>query len=156
MSKLRSHHTVLPWHIFIAAMVRHICAAVETILALVISLAWIFWSFVVWIGPMSIDPRTQKVYGKQFPALTMRDAVRLQMEMLRESWRVSSVAAVVGGSMGMSSYLYASGYGYVWYVRFLCTCFKYLCAVFIRMVNFWCMYIYVCVCTFEVCWNVLT
>lgn len=62
---------------------------------------------------MSIDPRTQKVYGKQFPALTMRDAVRLQMEMLRESWRVSSVAAVVGGSMGTSSYLYAVGYGYV-------------------------------------------
>ncbi len=51
-------------------------------------------------GPRSIDPRTGKPYGKDFPLVTIRDTVRLHLEILTEKLKVSSIYAVVGGSMG--------------------------------------------------------
>ncbi len=51
-------------------------------------------------GPRSIDPRTGKPYGKNFPLVTIRDTVRLHLEILTEKLKVSSIYAVVGGSMG--------------------------------------------------------
>ncbi|CAI5719171.1 hypothetical protein KXD40_006711 [Peronospora effusa] len=51
-------------------------------------------------GPASIDPMTGRVYGPDFPAVTLRDAVALQRRLLEEKFRVKQVQAVVGGSLG--------------------------------------------------------
>ena len=54
-------------------------------------------------GPMSIDhsaPSGNKRYGSDFPAVSIRDTVRLHMRMLSEGLGVKSVESVVGGSMG--------------------------------------------------------
>lgn len=50
-------------------------------------------------GPTSVDPTTGRPYGASFPDVTIRDTVRLHMEVAR-SLGVRSVACVVGGSMG--------------------------------------------------------
>jgi homoserine O-acetyltransferase len=50
-------------------------------------------------GPTSLNPDTGKKYGGDFPAITIRDMVRLQAEVLTQMG-VSEVACVIGGSMG--------------------------------------------------------
>lgn len=50
-------------------------------------------------GPQSINPATGKMYGNDFPKVTIRDMVRLQAAVL-EKLRITEVACVVGGSMG--------------------------------------------------------
>lgn len=42
-------------------------------------------------GPASINPATQKPYGASFPAVTMRDAARLQKKLLQEELGVQQV-----------------------------------------------------------------
>lgn len=51
-------------------------------------------------GPQSIDPRTGKKYGNDFPHVTVRDTVGIHMENLKEGLGVKSVHAVIGGSFG--------------------------------------------------------
>ena len=50
-------------------------------------------------SPVSINPATGKRWGPEFPRTAVRDDVRLQ-KVLLDSLGVTSVAAVVGGSMG--------------------------------------------------------
>jgi len=51
-------------------------------------------------GPMSINPTTGKIYGFDFPQVTIRDTVRLHMEMVTQQIGAKQVACVIGGSMG--------------------------------------------------------
>eukprot|EP00927_Polykrikos_kofoidii_P018730 TRINITY_DN18719_c0_g1_i1.p1 TRINITY_DN18719_c0_g1~~TRINITY_DN18719_c0_g1_i1.p1 ORF type:complete len:431 (+),score=52.51 TRINITY_DN18719_c0_g1_i1:56-1348(+) len=51
-------------------------------------------------GPMSIDPTTNQPYLNSFPDVTVRDTVRLHMQMIKDAVGATSVAAVVGGSFG--------------------------------------------------------
>ena len=51
-------------------------------------------------GPLSTDPSTGKPFGINFPQVTLRDAVRLQLQMLRDHLKIKSVKSVIGGSMG--------------------------------------------------------
>lgn len=51
-------------------------------------------------GPRSINPISGKPYGIKFPAITIRDTVTMQINMVKEVFGASSVACVVGGSMG--------------------------------------------------------
>jgi homoserine O-acetyltransferase len=50
-------------------------------------------------GPSSIDPRTGKPYGLEFPVITIRDMVRAQA-MLIDHLGIDTLFAVAGGSMG--------------------------------------------------------
>ncbi|KAE8444732.1 hypothetical protein EG329_014292 [Mollisiaceae sp. DMI_Dod_QoI] len=50
-------------------------------------------------SPLSINPRSGRPYGPEFPQTTVRDDVRLH-KILLDTLGVSSIAAVVGGSMG--------------------------------------------------------
>ena len=51
-------------------------------------------------GPASTNPRTNKPYGKDFPDVSVKDTVRLQLNMLKRDLNVSSIQAVIGGSFG--------------------------------------------------------
>lgn len=51
-------------------------------------------------GPTSINPRTQTVYGMDFPDVSVQDSVRLQLKLLKEELKIQSVQAVIGGSFG--------------------------------------------------------
>ncbi|CAK9027176.1 Homoserine O-acetyltransferase (HAT) (Homoserine transacetylase) (HTA) [Durusdinium trenchii] len=51
-------------------------------------------------GPTSVNPDTGKVYGSTFPDVTIRDSVRLHMQLVREHLGVRRVACVIGGSLG--------------------------------------------------------
>ncbi len=51
-------------------------------------------------SPKSIDPRTGIEYGMSFPDISVQDTVRLQLAMLEDGLRVSSVKCVIGGSFG--------------------------------------------------------
>jgi homoserine O-acetyltransferase len=50
-------------------------------------------------GPRSINPQTGRVYGPDFPAVTVRDWVTTQA-MLADALRIDRWAAVIGGSLG--------------------------------------------------------
>lgn len=51
-------------------------------------------------GPASINPDTGKMYGMSFPKVTIRDTVKLHLQMVKDELRVSEVSCVIGGSMG--------------------------------------------------------
>lgn len=50
-------------------------------------------------GPVSINPATGKLYGPDFPIVTVRDWVRSQAR-LADHLRIPAWAAVIGGSLG--------------------------------------------------------
>ena len=50
-------------------------------------------------GPSSINPKTGKVYGLEFPVLTIADMVKVQKKLI-DSFEIDQLAAVIGGSMG--------------------------------------------------------
>jgi homoserine O-acetyltransferase len=50
-------------------------------------------------GPSSINPRTDKPYGLQFPVVTVGDMVRAQRHLI-DHLGIEKLLAVVGGSMG--------------------------------------------------------
>lgn len=50
-------------------------------------------------GPGSINPRTNRRYAMQFPVITIRDMVRVQVELLN-SLGIDRLLCVIGGSMG--------------------------------------------------------
>lgn len=50
-------------------------------------------------GPSSINPKTNKPYGPDFPVVTIEDWVKTQAILL-DSMGIETLAAVIGGSMG--------------------------------------------------------
>lgn len=50
-------------------------------------------------GPSSINPKTGKEYGLEFPVITISDMVKVQKKLI-ESFGIDQLTAVVGGSMG--------------------------------------------------------
>lgn len=54
---------------------------------------------VVTTGPASIDPRTGRRYGLEFPVVTIRDFVEVQRRLL-DSLGIEKLHAVIGASMG--------------------------------------------------------
>ncbi|KAG2127141.1 Alpha/Beta hydrolase protein [Suillus bovinus] len=50
-------------------------------------------------SPVTINPETQKPYGPEFPQTSIRDDVRLH-KLVLDHLGISSVAVVIGGSMG--------------------------------------------------------
>jgi homoserine O-acetyltransferase len=51
-------------------------------------------------SPTSINPKTGRIYGKDFPDISVRDTVKLQLHLLQDELRVASVKCVIGGSFG--------------------------------------------------------
>ena len=50
-------------------------------------------------GPSSINPKTGKEYGLDFPVITIGDMVQVQKKLV-DSFGITQLAAVIGGSMG--------------------------------------------------------
>ena len=50
-------------------------------------------------GPNDINPETSKVYGLDFPTITIRDMVKVQ-KILIEELGIAKLKSVIGGSMG--------------------------------------------------------
>lgn len=50
-------------------------------------------------GPSSINPKTGKEYGLDFPVITIKDMVNVQMKLI-EYFGIKELMAVIGGSMG--------------------------------------------------------
>ncbi len=62
-------------------------------------------------GPASVDPRTGRAYGLEFPVITIRDMVRAQKKLI-ERLDIGDLFCVVGGSMGGMQVLeWAATYG---------------------------------------------
>lgn len=51
-------------------------------------------------NPKSTNPHTGRPYGKDFPDVSVRDTVRLQLLLLQQELNLQSVKAVIGGSFG--------------------------------------------------------
>ena len=51
-------------------------------------------------NPRSIDPTTGSIYGRNFPDISVKDTVKLQLHLLKEELGISSVKAAIGGSFG--------------------------------------------------------
>jgi len=51
-------------------------------------------------GPKSVNPITNKLYGNDFPHVTIRDTVKVHLEMIKNEIGATSIASVIGGSMG--------------------------------------------------------
>ena len=50
-------------------------------------------------GPSSINPKTGREYGLEFPVITIADMVKVQKKLV-DSFGISQLVAVIGGSMG--------------------------------------------------------
>ena len=50
-------------------------------------------------GPNDINPETSKIYGLDFPTITIRDMVRVQ-KILIDELKIIKLVSVIGGSMG--------------------------------------------------------
>jgi len=51
------------------------------------------------IGPSSINPETKKVFGTNFPVITINDIVNAQYNLLK-FFKIDKLYSVIGGSMG--------------------------------------------------------
>ena len=51
-------------------------------------------------NPTSINPSTGQPYGKDFPDVSVKDTVRLQLLLLQTELNIRSIKAVIGGSFG--------------------------------------------------------
>eukprot|EP00730_Choanoeca_flexa_P015686 TRINITY_DN7258_c0_g1_i1.p1 TRINITY_DN7258_c0_g1~~TRINITY_DN7258_c0_g1_i1.p1 ORF type:complete len:427 (+),score=91.65 TRINITY_DN7258_c0_g1_i1:94-1374(+) len=51
-------------------------------------------------GPSSLNPKTERPYGSQFPDVTVRDSVRLHARLVTEVLGVRQIHCVIGGSLG--------------------------------------------------------
>ncbi|GBR75853.1 homoserine O-acetyltransferase [Candidatus Termititenax persephonae] len=51
-------------------------------------------------GPSSLNPRTKKPYGMDFPIITIRDMVNAQRRLVAEHFGLTKLHAVAGGSIG--------------------------------------------------------
>ena len=51
-------------------------------------------------GPSSINPKTKKAYGLNFPVITIRDMVETQRKLIHEHLGVKKILCLAGGSMG--------------------------------------------------------
>ncbi len=51
-------------------------------------------------GPNSINPATDKPYGPDFPAITIRDIVNAKYRLLRDHLGIEKVSCITGGSIG--------------------------------------------------------
>eukprot|EP00457_Paulinella_chromatophora_P002442 gb/GEZN01002447.1/.p1 GENE.gb/GEZN01002447.1/~~gb/GEZN01002447.1/.p1 ORF type:complete len:461 (-),score=76.50 gb/GEZN01002447.1/:1034-2416(-) len=51
-------------------------------------------------GPVAENPETGKPYGNKFPDTTIRDTVRLHHRLVKQGLGATSIACVVGGSLG--------------------------------------------------------
>ena len=50
-------------------------------------------------GPSSINPKTGKQYGIDFPVITIKDMVKVQKKLV-DSFKIDQLYAIIGGSMG--------------------------------------------------------
>tara|TARA_B100000900_G_scaffold414751_1_gene442326 strand:- start:916 stop:2040 length:1125 start_codon:yes stop_codon:yes gene_type:complete len=50
-------------------------------------------------GPNDINPETSKIYGMDFPTITIRDMVKVQ-KILIDELKIKKLLSVIGGSMG--------------------------------------------------------
>jgi len=51
------------------------------------------------IGPLSINPKTEKIYGHDFPYITVRDVAKL-FDLLRAHLKIKKIHVLIGGSQG--------------------------------------------------------
>lgn len=51
-------------------------------------------------GPSSIDPKTKKPYGMDFPIITIRDMVNAQYMLLTRHFGINEIKLIIGGSIG--------------------------------------------------------
>lgn len=51
-------------------------------------------------NPQSINPETQRPYGKSFPDISVKDTVKLQLNLIKYGLGASSIKCVIGGSFG--------------------------------------------------------
>ena len=51
-------------------------------------------------NPQSIDPETNSPYGKAFPDISVKDTVKIQLNLIKYRLGASSIKCVIGGSFG--------------------------------------------------------
>jgi len=51
-------------------------------------------------NPQSINPETNAPYGRDFPDVSVKDTVKLQLTLIKEGIGASSIKCVIGGSFG--------------------------------------------------------
>jgi len=60
------------------------------------------------VGPKTINPKTNKLYGLDFPIITVSDTVKAQNLLIEEFFKINKLHAVIGGSAGGMQCLYWS------------------------------------------------